>query len=156
MKTSDAGRHFIEGWEGLYLHTYNDGVGVPTIGYGHTTAAGPPAVHYGMVITKDQADQFLAADLASVELDVEHNVKPILNQNQFDAIVSFTYNLGVGNLRRSNVLRAINSGHFGEVPHDMLAWDRGGGHFMLGLYRRRVAEGALFSKPIVDVSSKNK
>ena len=64
LKTSDAGRDFIEQFEGLDLKAYNDGTGVVTIGYGHTTAAGPPAVNYGMVITKDQADQFLAADLA--------------------------------------------------------------------------------------------
>ena len=148
MKTSDNGRHFIEQWEGLFLHTYNDGVGVPTIGYGHTTAAGPPEVHYGMTITKEQADQILAADLASVEADVMRLVKVPLNQNQFDALVSFTFNLGVGNLSRSNVLRAVNSRQFHEVPADMLMWNRGGGRVMLGLTRRRTAEGKLFMTPV--------
>ena len=144
MKTSDNGRHFIEQWEGLYLHAYNDGVGVATIGYGHSSAAGPPHVYYGMTITKDQADQFLAADLASVEAEVMHHVKPVLNQNQFDAIVSFTFNVGGGALGRSNVLRAINSNKFDQVPADLMMWAHGGGHVMLGLVRRRRAEGALF------------
>jgi len=153
VKTSDNGRHFIEQWEGLFLHTYNDGVGVPTIGYGHTTAAGPPAVHYGMTITKDQADQILAADLHSVEVDVQRLVKVPINQNQFDALVSFTFNLGAGALAKSNVLRAVNSGHFSEVPGDMMAWVHGGGHVMLGLVRRRKAEGELFAKPAVSTPS---
>src|SRR5271157_3947497 len=108
MKTSANGRKLIELYEGLYLHTYNDGVGVPTIGYGHTTAAGPPHVYYGMTITKDQADAFLAADLASVEAAVNHHVAVPINQNQFDALVSFDFNTGA--LARSNVLRALNMG----------------------------------------------
>jgi len=146
LKTSVAGRKFIEQWEGLFLHTYNDGVGKPTIGFGHTTEAGPPHVHYGMTITAAQADEILAADLASVEADVRRLVKVRLNQNQFDALVSFTFNLGAGNLRRSNVLRAVNGEHFHEVPADMMAWDHGGGRVMLGLVRRRRAEGLLFMK----------
>lgn len=142
MKTSDNGRKFIEQWEGLFLHTYDDGVGVPTIGYGHTSAAGPPHVIYGMTITQMQADQILAADLASVEIDVNRMVKVPINQNQFDALVSFHFN--TGGLGRSSVLRAINSNHFGDVPADLNMWVKGGGHVMLGLVRRRKAEGQLF------------
>lgn len=142
MKTSSAGRKFIEQWEGLFLHTYNDGVGVPTIGYGHTTAAGPPAVHYGMTITEHQADELLAADLHSVEVDVNRLVKVPLTQNQFDALVSFHFN--TGGLGRSSVLKAVNAKHWSEVPHDLNLWVKGGGHVMLGLVRRRAAEGKLF------------
>ena len=146
MKTSDNGRKFIEQWEGLFLHTYNDGVGVATIGYGHTSAAGPPAVHYGMTITPEQADQILAADLASVEVEVNHLVQVPLNQNQFDAIVSFHFN--TGGLGRSSVLRDINSNHFDLVASDLMKWVYGGGHVMLGLQRRRAAEGALFNQGV--------
>lgn len=146
MKTSAAGRHFIEQWEGLFLHTYNDGVGVPTIGYGHTSAAGPPQVHYGMVITQTQADQILAADLAHVENDVNRLVKVELNQNQFDTLVSFHFN--TGGLGRSNVLRAVNNRQFNEVPGDLMMWNHAGGRVMLGLTRRRKAEGVLFMKPV--------
>lgn len=142
MKTSANGRHFIEAWEGLYLHTYNDGVGVPTIGYGHTTAAGPPHVYWGMVITQPEADSILAADLASVEVAVNHYTNHQLDQNQFDAMVSFHFNTGA--YPRSNVLRAINLGRLDLVTPDLMMWVHGGGHVMQGLVRRRHAESVLF------------
>lgn len=147
MKTSANGRRLIELWEGLYLHTYNDGVGVATIGYGHTTSAGPPKVYYGMVITQAQADTFLASDLASVEADVNHHVTHTIDQNMFDALVSFDYNTGA--LDRSNVLRAINMGRFDLVQGDLNMWVHGGGHVMSGLVRRRHAEWLMFSKGLV-------
>lgn len=146
MKTSAAGRQFIEQWEGLFLHTYDDGTGTLTIGYGHTTAAGPPTVRRGMVITKEQADAILASDLAAVEIDVNHHVIPALNQNQFDALVSFDFN--TGGLDRSSVLRAINLGRFEFVHNDLLMWDHGGGRFMQGLYNRRLAEAKMFNAPV--------
>ena len=142
MKTSDNGRHFIELWEGLYLHTYNDGVGVPTIGYGHTSAAGPPRVHYGMICTRDEADQWLAADLASVESNVSHHLKVPVSQNVFDACVSFDFNTGA--FARSNVMRALNLGATQTACEDLLMWDHGGGHVMPGLLRRRKAEQVLW------------
>jgi lysozyme len=144
VHTSDAGRKFIEGWEGLYLHTYDDGTGVLTIGYGHTSAAGPPHVYHGMTITAAQADQILASDLAAVELDVNHFVKVPINQNQYDALVSFDFNTGA--LGRSNVLRSVNSNRFTEVPADLMMWVRGGGRVMQGLVNRRRAESILFMK----------
>lgn len=143
MKTSSYGRKFIEQWEGLFLHTYDDGTGTLTIGYGHTSAAGPPSVHHGMHITQEEADSILAADLASVEANVNRLVKVPLTQNQFDALVSFDFN--TGGLGRSGVLRAVNGKQFGAVPADLLRWVKGGGHVMLGLVRRRKAEGALFA-----------
>lgn len=146
MKTSAVGRAFIEQWEGLFLHTYDDGTGVLTIGYGHTTAAGHPHVIPGMTITREEADQILASDLSSVEIDVNRLVKVPLNQNQFDTLVSFHFN--TGGLGRSSVLRAINSNHFSEVPSDLNMWVKGGGHVMLGLVRRRKAEGELFMKGV--------
>jgi lysozyme len=142
MKTSANGRKFIEGFEGLFLHTYNDGTGVLTIGYGHTTAAGPPHVVPGMAITAPQADEILSADLASVEADVNRLVTVPINQNQFDALVSFHFNTGA--LARANVLHAVNNKQFDAVPGDLNQWVRGGGHVMLGLVRRRKAEGVLF------------
>ena len=146
LKTSQAGRTFIEQFEGLDLKAYNDGTGVVTIGYGHTTSAGPPPVHYGMVITQQQADQYLAADLASVEADVNRLVAVPLNQNQFDALVSFQFNTGA--LARSNVLRVINAKQLGMVPGCLNMWDHGGGRVMAGLLRCRVAEGKMFMTPI--------
>lgn len=146
MKTSPNGRKFIEGFEGLYLHTYDDGTGTLTIGYGHTTAAGPPVVHRGMTITKDEADAILAADLASVEANVNHLVKVPVNQDQFDALVSFDFN--TGSLRRSNILWALNSTH--PVTQGMFdAWDHMRVHGSLvvssGLLKRRNGEWLLYS-----------
>jgi lysozyme len=146
MKTSENGRKFIEKWEEdgtPKLRPYNDGTGTLTIGFGHTTAAGPPAVHPRMAITPQEADEILSADLHSVEVDVNRLVKTSINQNQFDALVSFHFNTGA--LARSNVLRAINSGHLDLVPEDLMQWVHGGGHVMLGLVRRRRAEAALFT-----------
>lgn len=145
MRTSEHGRKFIEQWEGLFLHTYDDGTGVLTIGYGHTDAAGPPHVYQGQVITREEADAILAADLGKVEANVNRLVKVPLNQNQFDALVSFDFN--TGGLHRSSLLRDINNGHLGHVVDDFNMWNRGGGHVMKGLVRRRAAEGKLFFTP---------
>src|SRR5271166_4274141 len=103
MKTSQTGLNLIEQFEGLILGAYDDATdkivptggssrGTLTIGYGHTSSAGPPKVYVGQRITKDQANQILAADLAVVEQQVSSRVKVPLNQNQFDALVSFTFN----------------------------------------------------------------
>src|SRR6185437_9224903 len=105
MKTSATGRKLIERFEGLILQAYDDANdhivkpgqlvhGTLTIGYGHTSAAGPPRVYVGQVIDQPTADGILGADLASVEIEVEHLVKVLLNQNQFDALVSFQFNTG--------------------------------------------------------------
>jgi len=143
MQTSPAGRKFIEGWEGLFLHAYDDGTGVWTIGYGHTTAAGLPRVYPSMLITVQQADQILSSDLAAVEIDVNHHVKVPLNQNQFDTLVSFDFN--TGRLDSSSVLGAVNAGNFRAVPADLLKWVYAGGKVNRGLINRRTAEGRLFT-----------
>lgn len=144
MKTSPSGRKLIELWEGSALRAYQDSVGVWTIGYGHTTAAGLPRVFPGMTITAEQADAILASDLAAVEVDVNHHLTAQVNQNQFDSLVSFDFNVGA--LDRSNVLRAVNA-NLGDatVKADLLMWSYAGGHFLQGLYRRRQAEFLLYS-----------
>lgn len=157
MKTSAVGRKLIESFEGLILGAYDDANdqvlkpgqqarGVITIGYGHTTAAGLPVVRAGMVITQPQADVILSSDLASVEADVNHHVNVLINQNMFDALVSFDFNTGA--LDRSNVLRSINNHLFGQVESDLLQWDHAGGRVLQGLLRRRKAEADLFNKPM--------
>lgn len=156
MKTSDNGRHFIEQWEGLFLQSYDDltervvGPGDPvhgtlTIGYGHTSEAGPPRVYAGMKITKEEADAIMAADLASVEANVNHHVTVPLTQNQFDALVSFDFN--TGGLDHSSALRDIQNNQFDRVPADLNLWVRSKGQVLKGLVRRRHAEGVLFSTP---------
>lgn len=142
-KTSPQGRAFIERFEGLYLNAYNDGVGVCTIGYGHTDAAGPPSVRYGMTCTKADADAWLSADLAKVEREVCSLVTVPLRQNQFDALVSFHFNTGA--LGRSTLLKRLNAGEYSAVPSELMKWDHGGGAVMPGLTRRRAGEAAMWT-----------
>lgn len=142
MQTSSAGRKFIETFEGLYLHAYDDGTGTWTIGYGHTTAAGLPRVHPGMVITEQQADAILSSDLAAVEADINHHVKVPITQYQFDAFSSFDFN--TGGLDRSSALMAFNLDHPALVPGDLMKWVYAGGRVLPGLQRRRRGEGQMF------------
>lgn len=145
LKTSDWGRKFVERFEGLYLKAYNDGAGVPTIGYGHTTAAGPPSVSYGMTITREEADEYLSRDLGRVEKDVNDLVLVPLNQNQFDALVSFHFNTGA--LGKSTLLKKLNAGDYTSVTSELAKWTHAGGREMRGLVTRRREEGKLFNKP---------
>jgi lysozyme len=142
VNTSPQGRAFIEEFEGLYLHAYNDGVGVCTIGYGHTDAAGPPKVHYGDVITREQADAYLAADMSKVDREVSTLVRVPLTQNQHDALSSFHFN--TGGLGRSTLLKRLNQGDYVCVPGELMKWNKGGGKVMAGLTRRRAGEGAMW------------
>lgn len=156
MKTGPAGLKLIEGFEGLFLQAYddyNDHIvqpgeeirGTLTIGYGHTTAAGPPRVYVGMVITAADANSILAADLASVELEVSHLVKAPLTQNQFDALVSFQYNTGWLAHPNCSLLRALNAGNYNLAANDFMLYDIGNGKVLTGLIRRRTAERNLFN-----------
>ena len=150
MKTSDRGIALIKAHEGLRLQAYQDPVGVWTIGYGHTTAAGPPKVERGMKITDAGADAILRQDLAKFEGYVSSAVKVPLNQNEFDALVSFTFNLGPGNLRSSTLLKKLNAGDRAGAADEFLKWTKAGGKTLPGLVKRREAERALFLAPMVD------
>ena len=150
MKTSDRGVALIKAHEGLRLSAYTDPVGVWTIGYGHTTAAGPPKVERGMKITEAGADAILRQDLAKFERYVTDAVKVPLSQNEFDALVSFTFNLGPSNLRSSTLLRKLNAGDRAGAADEFLKWTKAGGKTLPGLVKRREAERALFRTPMVD------
>ena len=150
MKTSDRGVALIKAHEGLRLTAYTDPVGVWTIGYGHTTTAGPPKVERGMKITDAGADAILRQDLAKFEGYVSSAVKVPLNQNEFDALVSFTFNLGPGNLRSSTLLKKLNAGDRAGAADEFLKWTKAGGKTLPGLVKRREAERALFRAPMVD------
>ncbi|AXE29444.1 muraminidase [Chromobacterium phragmitis] len=143
MHINAAGLSLIKQFEGLRLIAYQDAVGIWTIGYGHTG----PDVAPGKAITQPQADQLLQNDLARFESGVSNLVKVPLNANQFSALVSFSYNLGLGNLQSSTLLRLLNqrdyAGAAGQFPH----WDKAGGRVLPGLSRRRLAEQALFQAP---------
>ena len=151
MITSASGRRFIEQWEesGKPLLTARwDSLGrCWEIGFGHTSAAGQPRVHPNTTITPAEADAILASDLSGVEAVVNHYVMVPINQNQFDALVSFDFN--TGGLARSSLLRAINH-HLDGIKNDFLLWDHAHGVFVQGLYNRRLAEWHIFNTPIPD------
>lgn len=147
MRTSDAGIALLKEHEGLRLKSYKDIAGVWTIGYGHTG----PEVGPGQEITKEEAEELLVADLRLREAAVGRLIEVSLNQNEFDALVSFTYNLGVDALRRSTLRRRLNKNLRQETADQFLRWDKAstptGLRPVLGLTRRREAERELFLKP---------
>ncbi len=144
MKTSNKGAALIKEFEGRKLTAYLCPANVWTIGYGHTTAAGPPIVRQGMRITEEEADAILRRDLVRYENGVERLVKVPLNQSQFDALVSFCFNVGEGALGKSTLLRRLNRGEYDSVPSELMKWTRGGGKELTGLVRRRRAEAKLW------------
>lgn len=159
MKTGSAGLALIESFEGLILGAYDDDddrilkpgdrcYGTLTIGYGHTDAAGPPKVYIGQTIDKATADAILAADLASVEIEVGHLVKVPLNQNQFDALVSFQFNTGWLGHPHCSLLNAVNAGNYALADQDFMLYNRAQGRVLAGLTRRRVAEKNLFNQKV--------
>ena len=144
--TSRSGIELIKKHEGVRLLPYLCPAGIPTIGYGNTfypdgrkvTMQDPP-------LSRTQADELLRSILVGFEIEV--NATPAkINQNQFDALVSFIYNIGVGAYRRSSVRRSLIAGNYARVPADMAMWNKAGGRVLPGLVRRRAEEGALFAK----------
>lgn len=143
MQMSDAGIDAIlKKFEGCKLKSYKCPAGILTIGYGHTSAAGLPLVKEAMTITQAQAVEILHRDLKQYEDGVSKLVKVELTQNQFDVLVDFAYNAGVGNLAKSGLLKAVNAGKFDQVPDELMKWTKGGGKILPGLVKRRQAEGA--------------
>jgi GH24 family phage-related lysozyme (muramidase) len=141
VKISEAGLSLIKSFEGCVLTAYLDAVGIWTVGYGHTG----PSVHRGLTITQKLAEDILAQDVRRFELGVLNNVKVNLNQNEFDALVSFSFNVGVNALKNSTLLRMLNDGADRSiVAAEFLRWNKGGNKVLEGLTRRRQAEKALF------------
>ena len=149
MKTNAAALALIQDFEGFRPTWYRDPVGVWTLGYGHTDAAGSPkyATSKNLTLTEAEGAAILQRDLERYEADVLRLVKVPLTDNQFGALVSFTYNLGAGNLGSSTLLRKLNAGDYAGAANEFPKWNRGGGKVMTGLVRRRAAEQALFNKP---------
>jgi len=140
MKTSQKGIDLIKEFEGLELKAYKDSVGVVTIGYGHTGSD----VYMGQVITESQAETLLKSDLAKFEKGVAELVKVPLNENQHAALISFSFNLGLGNLKSSTLLRKLNSLDYTGAASEFPRWDKAGGKVLAGLTKRRLAEKELF------------
>ena len=139
LKTGDKAIQVIQHYEGKFNNAYFDQVGVATIGFGHTKD-----VYIGQIATDDQILQFLKEDLEDTEHWVNLYVTVPLNQDQFDALISFTFNLGSGNLHSSTLLKLLNQGHYDEVHKQMLRWNLAGGEPAKGLTYRRLTEAELF------------
>lgn len=145
MRASHRARDLIKQFEGKSLEAYLCSAGRFTIGYGHTG----PGVHGGMKITEEEAERLLSEDIANAEVAVNALVAPEidLTQNQFDALVSFTFNVGKGNLRASTLLRMVNDEEFYGAGDQFLRWVYAGDRVVEGLRRRRQAERQLFLAP---------
>ncbi len=139
MKTSTEGIALIKKFEGCELEAYRCSADVPTIGYGHTRG-----VSDGDTCTQEEADQLLKDDLEEFEDYVKDLVDIELSQNEFDALVAWTYNLGPTNLRESTLLKRLNDEDKGDVPFQMKRWNKASGQVLDGLVRRREAESLLF------------
>lgn len=144
MKISQVGIDLIKSFEGCVLTAYLCPSNVWTIGYGHTTG-----VYQGQTITRVQAEQYLKEDIVKYENYV-NNTGLSLNQNQFDALVSFTYNCGSGNLKKLIANRSLS-----EIADAILLYNKSRGTVLKGLVRRREAERKLFLTPVNQQSSSN-
>jgi lysozyme len=145
---SDRGVEFIARFEGFRQTLYDDPAGHCTIGYGHLVHHGrcdgsePP--QFRGVITRTQALRLLRSDAAGAAAAVTNSVTVHLTQHQFDALVSFAYNVGAGGFRRSTLLKRLNTGDKRSVRGQLALWNKAGGRVLPGLVTRRKAEAALF------------
>ena len=131
----------IKEFEGCKLKAYKCPAGVWTIGYGHTDG-----VKEGDEITQQEADRLLADDVHSFSAGVQRLVTSDINRNQLGALTSFAFNVGLGNLRHSTLLRLVNKGDFVGAANQFPRWNKAGGKVLAGLTRRREAERKLFLK----------
>ena len=143
MRISEEGKALIKKFEGCELESYRCSADVATIGYGHTKD-----VSDGDTCTQEEADQMLAEDLEEFEDYVDKLVTVDLDQNQFDALVAWTFNLGPTNLKSSTMLKVLNEGKHENVPGEMRRWNKAGGETLEGLIRRREAEGLLWDNKL--------
>ncbi len=139
-RTNTNGLLLIKSFEGLRLKAYRDAVGIWTIGYGTTRGVQPD-----MSISEAEAERFLQQDLTRFEQAICEAVTVPINDNQFSALASFTYNVGPGALRSSTLLKLLNARHdIRGIADEFPRWNRAGGRVLEGLTRRRNAERALF------------
>ena len=142
MHVSPKGRKLLTAREGCRLKAYKDSVGVWTVGVGHTGRMAPPHVKPGMTISTHQADTFLAADLAPVERAIGQMVDVEMTQNQFDALASLIFNIGVGGFQGSTVRKRLNAKNYAGAADAFLLWEK-----PAALKKRREGERQQFLTP---------
>lgn len=140
MQLSNKGKEAIKEYEGVRLRAYLDSGGVVTIGVGHTS----PGLSLGMLATPAQVDTWLTEDVAEAEDAVNRLVKVALTQNQFDALVSFVFNLGEGQFGKSTLLRKLNASDYDGAQAEFKRWVYDNGKIQPGLVKRRYAESEYF------------
>lgn len=139
MKYSNRGLALTKGFENCKLVAYKDGGGVWSIAYGHTQG-----VTAGMTCTQQQADDWLRAEIGAAERAVNSMVRVTITQGQFDALVDFAYNCGIGALHGSTLMRKLNNGDYNGAKAEFAKWNHDNGMAVAGLTRRRAAEAELF------------
>ena len=140
MKISDKGIEFLIKEEGEVLHAYRCAAGVWTIGVGHTGGVTP-----NMKITKEQSRQLLKSDLCRFEKAVNETIKHPLLQHQFDALVSFAFNVGAPAFKGSTLAKKINANApWSEIRAEFLRWNKAGGKVLAGFTSRRKREAKLY------------
>lgn len=137
MQISPNGLRFLMENEGVVLHIYRDAAGLPTIGCGHLIQKGE---NFTNGITHSQALDLLRDDLTRFEDVVNSKVTVDLTQNQYDALVAFSFNVGVGAFMKSTLLKKLNSGDYDAVPAQLRVWTKAGGKTLAGLVNRREKE----------------
>lgn len=140
MKTSQAGIALIKEHEGYRNEVYKDSAGYDTIGYGHLVKSGERFTR----ITPQEGEALLRDDLVEAEGAVSRLVKTTLTQHEFDALVSFVFNLGGGSLAKSTMLKLLNKGMHYAAAQEFTKWVFAGGKKLRGLIKRREAEKQLF------------
>ena len=158
MQMSENGLELLKQWEGFKLNVYNDSAGLPTIGVGHLITQSERnsgnivingvAVKYAGGLTDQQVVDLLSQDVQPAEQSVNNGVKVPLNQNQFDALVSFTFNVGGGAFAGSTLLKVLNQKQYTQVPNQLLRWTKSGGNVVQGLVNRRENEIKLWNGQI--------
>jgi len=146
MKVSQRGIDLIKKHEGCKLTSYLCPSKIPTIGFGNTYYLNGTKVELGQTITQDQADKLLLSTLSKFEKDVWSGIKQSLTQPMFDALVSFTYNVGFGNLKSSTLLKKVNKNiNDPTIKDEFLKWNKSRGRALKGLTNRRMDEWLLYS-----------
>ena len=145
MKTSQRGLELIKTYEGVRYKPYRDCVGLYTVGVGHLIGDGTVLPDsWNRTFTIGEVNELLASDVRKFELGVARYVNVELSQNQFDAIIDFCFNLGLGAFQRSSVRQAINRRDKASVVRNLLRYNKAGGKVVPQLDQRRKAEAQLF------------
>lgn len=145
MRINDRGLDLIKSFEGFESHPYQCAAGEWTIGYGSTyELSGERVTEHSVPVGMDYATKLLQAGVGTAERAVTRLINVPLTENQFSALVSFTYNVGSGNLQSSTLRMLLNRKDYEDAADEFPKWRKAGGRILQGLVRRRAAERALF------------